>query len=72
VFRKYDLHLLYKEALPTKIGRRDCSRMFGWSQSCGAGTQIWGSGSRHLNYLALARTSRNFWLRLQNNLVKKT
>jgi len=38
-----------------------------------SGTQISGSGSssRHLIFLAadLAPTSKNFWLRLQNDLV---
>jgi len=41
-------------------------------QGCGAGTQISGCGSGHLNFLAPVPASRSFWLRLQNNLVQKT
>ena len=40
------------------------------TMDCGARTQISGFGSRHLNFLAPAPTSRSFWLRLQNNLVQ--
>jgi len=42
------------------------------NQGCGAGTQISGSGSnsKHLNFLTSAPTSKRFWLRLQNDLVK--
>jgi len=40
-------------------------------QFCEAGTQISGSGFRHLKFLATdpAPTSENFWFRLQNELV---
>jgi len=39
------------------------------NQGCGAGTQISGSGTEHLNFLAPAPTSRSFWLR-QNNFLR--
>jgi len=49
-------------------------RIVGWNslkQACGAGTQISGSDSRRLKFLApdLAPTSNNVCLRLQNDWV---
>jgi len=38
-------------------------------QGCGAGTRISGSSSGHQNFLALASTSKSFWLLLRNDLV---
>jgi len=40
-------------------------------QGCGTGTQISGSGWRHLKFLTLdpAPTSKNVWLLIQNDLV---
>jgi len=40
-------------------------------QGCGAGTQIFGSSSGHLNFLASDPTPRGLCLRLHNNLVQK-
>jgi len=44
-----------------------------FTQGCGVDIQISGSSSGLLTFLdpALPPTSRNFWLRLQNNLVQK-
>jgi len=51
---------------------RDCILPLPVRQGCGAGTDISGSSSRHLNFLAPAPTSRSFWIRPQNDFVHWT
>ena len=64
-------HRISLKKCPSKKCKRSGNPGSGLNQGCGAVTQISGSGSRHLNSLAPAVTSRSYWLRLrlQNNLV---
>ena len=63
-------HIAYLFQVADVAMRMDVHKtLYCFYEVCGTGTQISGSGSRHLNFLAPAPTSKSFWLRLQNDLV---